>query len=700
MNKNAYSTNELYTRRSVQIGINMDKGYISENWKDIYEERMAEIKKELNIYPSSPEAVILESITGFTSIQMEKLKNIADGMEEKLINLAGFYREKNPMKSIYVEARGVEESFLIPACQKFKVGSLCFESERSREISGARLIGVYAGSEEGIKDFSYVLKENAYTDGEIFGRQPMAGMELYFVFDRMPELDRELTIYAECKKNEINLRTCDTKAMETKIEWECYTGAGYESIECVDETENFNQSGSLTFRLGKCKAERIKSELFAGNGYIIRGTLSSNSYIECPKIKSIRGLVFPLIQKDTKAYVYTFAGQRECYIYSDIMEEQYVRVYCRRQGEILYSECDREDYDRIRQDYGRYCYRFNEIYENIAVAVYDSAAVKGCDLGYMYGYDHEEFELAFDNIIGGSFGIILEIKDRDGRLKYDFVRPQTPGAMGFVYELDEREGKVKVINAGECAGSRLYAGETAVAAVTEGILLKDTELIPSGYETEVRFLNAADTSYGGMEESLENLKKRFVSDVYRSYTAVAAEDYEDIVMGISGINAERVKAVGNSKENKVSIAVYINGMKPGDRLSDMTKNIIMKEINKKRLLSTRIALISPVFTAVNVNAVIAVKGRYEYSEKQIREAIEQLTDYIRCGKGFGELLLFEEVYRTIQRLQCVSYIVSFDMSPGNYIHASVSGSDIKPADNCLLMPGNIKLTLNYEKDGH
>lgn len=597
-------------------------------------------------------------------------------------------------------AEGMEEGFLIPACQKFKVGSLCFESERSREISGARLIGVYVGKGENIKDFSCLLEDKTYTDGEIFGKNPKAGMELYFVFDRLPEIDTELTIYAECKKNEINLKTVDKEPTGTYIEWKCYTGGGYERIECIDKTENFNKSGSITFRLGECKAEKTKSELIIREGYIIRGTLSSVSYNICPEIKSIKGCVFPLKQKDTKSYVYTFHGQRECYIYSDIMEEQYVRVYCRRYGEKVYSECREEEYERIRQDYGRYCFRFNGLYESIAVAVYSGDAARGSDLGYVYGYDNEEFDLTYTNIISRSFYIILEIKKKDGELMYDFVKPQIPGAFGFLYELDEREGKVKVISAGECAGSRLYMGEAAIAAVTEGILLKGTELIPSEYETKVKFVNAADTSYGGMEESFEDLKKRFADDAYKSHTAVTAKDYEAIVMGISGIKAERVRAVGSPKENKVSIAVYINGMKPGDRLSDMTKMIIMSEVNKRRLLSTRIVLVAPVFSPVNVSAVIAVKTRYEYCEKQIREVIERLTDYIKSGKNFGETLLFEEVYTGIQSLKCVSCIVSFDMSPGNYIHASVSGSDIKPADNCLLMPGNIRLTLNYEKDGH
>lgn len=83
----------------MQAGINMDNSYAGDNWKSIYERRMEEVEKEINIHPSSPEAVILENITGFTSMQMEKIKKITDGMEEKLINLAGFYRKKIMQKA-------------------------------------------------------------------------------------------------------------------------------------------------------------------------------------------------------------------------------------------------------------------------------------------------------------------------------------------------------------------------------------------------------------------------------------------------------------------------------------------------------------------------------------------------------------------------------------------------------------------------
>ena len=681
-----------------RIGITveeMDNGYDNENWKSIYERQMREAVRESDI--SSPEAVILENITGYTSMQLERIRGLAVGMEERLINLAGFHREKKLVKRIYAEPLNVEESFLIPACQKFKVGSLCFESERSREISGARLIGVYAGDRGDIEDYSYVLKDDNYTNVEILGKQPKEGTELYFVFDRLPSLDRELAIYLQCRESKIDLMIYDKGNKEAYIEWEFYTKEGYKKIECTDNTKGFNKSGSIIFNLGQWKEEKAKPEFMEKEGYIIKGTLAGADYNVCPEISSIRGMVFPLMRKDTRSYVYTFSGQKECYIYSDIMEEQYVRVYCRKYGSRLYVKCNEEEYERIRQDYGRYCYSFKETYKSIAVAAYFEDAVRRCELGCIYGYDNEEFDLPFDNIIESCFSIILEIPANEG-VMYDFVRPKIPGAMGFVYELNERAGRLRVISVGECAGSKLYIGEAATALFAEGTLLKETELTPSGYDTGVRFLNVADTVYGGMEETFDDLKERFVSDVYKSYTAVTAKDYENIVMDIPEVNVQRVKAVGSSKENKVTITVYIKGMKRGDRLNDIAKRIIMKEINKRRLLSTKVELFSPVFAAINVNAVIVVKKHYEHCENLIREAILQLTDYIKCGKGFGELLMFEELYDKIQGLSCVSYIVSLDMAPANYRHASETGSDIKPADNCLLMPGSIQLTLNYGEE--
>ena len=665
----------------------MDKGYINENWKSTYERRMEEAEKELYISPSSPEAVILENFTGFTSMQMEKIRGLSAGMEEKLINLAGFYRKKSRNKKIYVETSGVGEGFLIPACQKFKVGSLCFESERSREISGAKLIGVYLRENETIEECS----------GIIFAKQPVAGTELYFVFDRLPSIDTEISIYLECRKNKIDLLDLNTENKGTRIEWECYTDEGYKRIKCTDDTGNFNKSGSITFDLGLCRKNKTALGFMREEGYIIRGTFINADYNICPLVKSIRGAVFPLIQRDTRSYVYNFAGQGECYVYSDIMEEQYVRVYGRKHGEVLYRKFREEEYERIRQDYGRYCYRFSEEYESIAVAAYLKDAVRGCELGCMYGYDNEEFALPFDNITEDGFSIILEITNLKGEVMYDFVKPKIPGAMGFIYELEEEAGRLKVISAGECAGSRLYIGEMATAQAAEGALLKGTELIPSGYDTGVRFFNVSDTVYGGMKETFGELKRRFVSDVYKSYTAVTEKDYEAIVMGVSEVNVKKVKAVGSPKENKITIAVYIKGMKPGERLSDISKMIIMREINKRRLLSTRVDIVSPVFTAIDVSAVITVKNHYEHCENSIRETIVRLTDYIESGKGFGELLMLEELYGKIQGLSCVSHIKALDMVPVSYGYASVLGNDIKPANNCLLTPGSIQLTLNHEK---
>ena len=70
----------------------MENSYDNENWKSTYERRMKEAVKELYAeytpegFLSSPEAAILENITGYTSVQLEKIREITEGMEEKLID--------------------------------------------------------------------------------------------------------------------------------------------------------------------------------------------------------------------------------------------------------------------------------------------------------------------------------------------------------------------------------------------------------------------------------------------------------------------------------------------------------------------------------------------------------------------------------------------------------------------------------------
>ena len=83
---------------------------------------------------------------------------------------------------------------------------------------------------------------------------------------------------------------------------------------------------------------------------------------------------------------------------------------------------------------------------------------------------------------------------------------------------------------------------------------------------------------------------------------------------------------------------------------------------------------------------------------QIEEKIRQIVNYMESDKNFGDVLTFEEVYSGIEELPCVEYVYELFMRPEGLGHAALKESNIYPAENCLLYPGQIDVeVITYSK---
>ena len=108
-------------------------------------------------------------------------------------------------------------------------------------------------------------------------------------------------------------------------------------------------------------------------------------------------------------------------------------------------------------------------------------------------------------------------------------------------------------------------------------------------------------------------------------------------------------------------------------------------------------MVQPVYMPVNVLATVYVKLRYEDAAKMIEESIKEHIDYLNSKKNFGELLKFDEVFHSIEMLECVEYVYELSLRPKSLSGAKLIDADILPDNNCLLYPGEIKVeTLTFE----
>ena len=147
----------------------------------------------------------------------------------------------------------------------------------------------------------------------------------------------------------------------------------------------------------------------------------------------------------------------------------------------------------------------------------------------------------------------------------------------------------------------------------------------------------------------------------------------------------------DENKNLVSIAV-----KPGTddefpRLPELYQTIIKKRLEQRRLLTTRIELVQPVYTQVNVTGTVYVKLHYDNAAEEIENTVKGCIDYLNSNKNFGDRLHFDEVFHAIEMLECVEFVYDLSIRPKSTTAAKMEDADILPAYNCLLYPGQIRI---------
>ena len=665
-------------------------------------------KEWTNFNPSEPAITLLETVSAYTILQQEYIGRMPESVQEKLFELAGFVRKKGKGARVLIEARNVEEPVLIPAGQKFQIGNMNFETNREHKLFGNRILGVYCKQDEKLIDFSYVLDPDIPLKASVFSEKPKVGMELYFVIDNLGEAGDEIICYADLEEPYMR-NPIEGSQPFAKIQWQCFTKRGFVDMRQKDYTEGFLQSGELRLRIPK-EGAVVYDEL-PEKGYVIKGILQKADYDIPPKLHNFYGFLFEVWQKDTHSVCYTFQKQDVIEVYSDILEEGYWQVFCREEEEDsyrLYEDAGNlpvtgRYYQVERLGFGRYQFMFDKnkygysagsYINGIKLVAYNEEMMQQYYLGELYGYEKQRIDLPIKNLIREGFAVIARRVNEAGEPVYDFIKPDSQKENEFLYTLYEAEGWIQIEEAMDFVGAKLFLCGCASTQGEEGNVRAGNKFMPAGYQTQISFHNPAKGSSGRLLESLSEVRQRFIEDVNEHYTAVEVSDYERIVKTTPGLCIHKVKAVMNKEKNQVQIAVKPYSKENYPKLSQLYQNAIYERLEGRRLLTTKIELMQPVYVEVSVQGTIYAKSHYEGSREQIEKVVREELDYINSNKNFGQRLHFDELFHKIEALDCVEFVYELTANSKNNQFAVKVGLDIQPADHCLLIPGEINLEIN------
>lgn len=678
--------------------------------EDVYSEIPIYSEEWTNFNPSDPGITILENLMAFQLLQYQQLDETSDKVKEQLLKMCGFEQMKSAGARVLLETSGLKENVLLPANQKFRVGNMSFETMKEKELPACHITGIYSKCEGKIKDYSYTLDREITIPAAVFGERPEVGNELYIVMDALPAPYTENIFYVKTDCN-VHRNPLDEKLHNrfARMEWECYTTEGFVPMNVKDDTECFLLDGEMRFRLPKEEAAVYREG--AIDGYVFRGTLKKAQYDVVPKIRQISGFLFEVWQKDTQSIVYTYPKNNVITVQSRLMEEGHYKVFCKEEkgnSYRLYEEVwDEETEGRyytvkhtgegvyeIHFDKQKYGYAPARVKNAVMIVLYSSELMRQYYLGQVLGYDEQEIELPKKNLIADSFSILALRETEDGTPVYNLVKPNRNGDEEIAYTLLEDEGKIQIQEAGDFIGAKLYLASIAVTEGDNGNIREYNQFIPEGdVKDKAVFYNPAPGRGGRFMETLEETRKRYVQDIYKPYTAVTAGDYEELIKNTPGLCIHKVKANMNYEQNCVEIAVKPYTQERFPTLSQDYLKILNHRVDQCRLLSTKVKILKPVYLPVHVQGVIYVKQHYENCKEQIEAVLREELDYINGSQEFGQVLSFDQIFRKLEQLECVSHIYDLSIRPQTNGLAVKNGVDIIPNPNCLCYPGTMAIEI-------
>lgn len=534
--------------------------------------------------------------------------------------------------------------------------------------------------------------------------------QIYIVCEKPIEAKKEVIFYVKTGTNDIrNMRNNQIRNEFASIVWECYTEQGYERIKCKDYTGCFLQDGEIRFQIPD--VTMALHTKVPEQGYVIRGTLRKSHYDIPPTLLSISGFLFEAWQKETRSVCYTFQNNMQIRLYCDLLEEEYVNVFCKEnKGESyrLYKADDTGEaigryYQKNHFAYGVYEFTFDrkkhsygpgKLKDAVKIVAYNEHMMRRYEIGTVYGYDEQEISLPMSHIVPESFSVIAQRLDENGEEIYDFVKPNHSRDGELYYILKENEGKILILDAGDFIDARLFIGGCSVTAGEEGNVRKNNVFLPVGYDSDVVFTNPAAGTGGRFAETTEDVRRRFLNDMNHPYVAVKESDYERLVKEIPELCIHKVRAMIHQKQNEVLIVAKPYATTRFPKLSELYQKAIYQYLENKRLLSTIIKVVQPNYIPIDVRGTIYVKRHYEHSRETIVDFLNHKLDYINGEEGFGSIIKFDEVFHGIEELECVEFVYELELHPQNNQYALQSGMDIQLDKTGLCYPGEFYLEVN------
>ncbi len=694
------------------------------SYQELYDEALSQItiysKEWTNFNASDPGITLLENLTAFNFLQQNRIDEITDDIRLSLLKLLNYHPSPNRAARLLVcppHDAGIDR---LSAQYSLKTGNVNFETEQVIDLHNWYVDYVYSVCEGAYRDLTYLMQPQTGS-AEVFGQEPQTGDFLCLVINGDIPKNGELRFWIDvspaARRNPFG-ESC--KAMFGKTRWQVFTESGWQNVNFTDDTNGFLVSGAVTLTLSDKHLAIFPDS--PETGYAIRCLLDGGSYDYPPRISGVAGNLFPVSQRETVSRSFGFEGAERISVESSLASSGAVFVFCRESGQQLYrayreysGRGEKGRFYTVEQtelgidiifDEKRFGFAPQMQAESVKVICCTEDMIHHRSLGVVYGYDNQIIKVDFINdILPDDFSLIAEIPDGEGGSFYKFVAPGKNADGEISYELLSHEGAIRITNPGIGTEYHLYICDCASTLGARGSIRPNSVLLHKegfdGMESVTRFVSPSPTLGGSSWESPEQLRLRFSADIRSINTAVTADDYAYLAKNTPGLCIHKVKAWADPVKNTVYVVVKPqSGSQKLPILSEIYEREISEYLDERRMLTTRVQLLQPRYTAINVAAVLRTKRYYPAVEEQIRAVLRDILDRVEGDADFGGTVRFDEVYRALSRVSGITAIDALKLIPTDLAAATLSGNDILLAPDALCYCGEIKSEFHTEMPKH
>lgn len=622
---------------------------INETWTDFNEH--------------DPGITFLELLSWMKEMQQFHLDQIGEENEKMFLKLIGMkQRKKKPVQTFAILDQ-IERAFYLPKNSRIYARDLLFETVEERHIIPNHLVSIWSNLEK---------KRGKGAQIRLYFAQAFSEGEAYKLWIQLTELK---------EKKRPPMREGFFPLIHWRLEaWK--EGIGIPCQILQDETYGLLYSGEITFVLLNRSLSVEQPELKHETNFLLQFTIEDGEYEIPPSIQSVE--CNSVFVQQTETYityekVTVMEDRKTLFLNSRLAYYGGFEIY--RKEDTIWYPVEVEGREILANGV-QIRLKAASIGEMVFYVVLYERGFEAERNFIMDGFPYQKIVLDNTELLQDGVEVIAEHPIRKGCFEFynrveDF---HNSGPEDRHFVLDEEQG---VLYFGDCERGMAPKGKLKLIrfVTSKGVKgnikkhqLRDFEdgTIPA----KVR--NEEDTSGGADKEGVEECFKRFLIERRQVERAVTMKDYEELVKHTPGLLVHKVRATTcfQTEGHTVTIVVKPYSFEPRPVLNKGYERNILRMLEPRRILGTRIQIVSPEYIGISLFAELVYKSHYKGVKELVETAIQKY--FQEKLLEFGKTLIYGEIYGVLEKLDCIEEVKALS------IHASGKGVFRKPNGDYLL----------------